>query len=45
MTETRSKRTKESGDTDDTSEGRTMTELLNFFMDEKKERKTTSGNA
>ena len=39
MAETRSKRTKESGDTDDTSEGGTMTELLKFFMDEKKEEK------
>ena len=39
MTETRSKRTKESGDTDDTSQGDMMTELLKFFMDEKKEEK------
>ena len=38
MVETRSKRTEESGDTDDTSEGSTMTELLKFIMDEKKKR-------
>ena len=39
MAETRSKRKKESGDMDNTSEGGTMTELLEIFMDEKKEEK------
>ena len=39
MAETRSKRTKESGDTDDTSVGGTMTQQLKFIMDKKKEEK------
>ena len=39
MAETRSKRTKESGDMDDTSAGGMMTELLKFFMDQKREEK------
>ena len=43
MTGMRSKRTKESGDTDDTSERGTMTELLKFFYGRKRRRKTTLG--
>lgn len=39
MAETRSKRTKELGETEDTQDGGTMTELLRFFMDEKREEK------